>query len=74
MHQVYNLLNVFLIRDSHALCILDTTVQVDGKHTLGTGTYATCAKCIRESVIGNLVTQTAAAGQGVCIVADIGKE
>ena len=41
--------------------ILNTTVQVDSEYTLRTSTYTTGAKRITESVISNLVAQTAAA-------------
>ena len=43
--------------------ILDTTVQVDSEHTLRTSTYTACPKRIAETIVGNLITQTAATRQ-----------
>ena len=54
--------------------ILDTAVQVDGEHGLGTRRNTTGTQRIAETVVGNLVAQTAARAQRVSIVAHIGEE
>ena len=54
--------------------ILDTAVEVDRQHALGTSGHATGTECIAESVVLDLVAQTAARAQRVGIVTQIGEK
>ena len=54
--------------------ILDAAVEVDGEHTLRARRDSAGAQGVAEAVVGNLVAQTAAAGERVGIVADVGEE
>ena len=54
--------------------ILHTTVQVDGQHTLGTSRHATSTQCIAESIVSDLITQTAARAERIGIITHIGEE
>ena len=43
--------------------ILNATVEIDGEHTLRARRHATGTQRIAETIVLNLVTQTAAAGK-----------
>jgi len=74
VHQVDDLLDELELRDVVAAFVLDATVDVDGEHTLGAGGDTACAEGVAESVVLDFVTQTAAAAQGVGVVAHVSEE
>ncbi len=74
VHQVDDLFDISLIRDIVAYSVLDSAVEVDGQYRFRTRRHTTRSQRVAEAVVGDLVTQTAAAGERVGIVAHVGEE
>ena len=74
VHQIHYVLDVCLIRDVVAYGVLDSAVQVDRQYGFRTRRYTTCTQGVAEAVVGDLVTQTAAAREAVGVVAHVGEE
>ena len=64
----------YWIRDVVAYGVLYSTVEVDGQYGFRTRRYTTCTEGVAEAVVGDLVTQTAAAREAVGVVAHVGEE
>ena len=74
MAEVDNVGEIFDVGDVVAHGILYAAVQVDCQHALGACRHASGTEGVAELVVGNLVAQTAARGERVGVVAQIGEE
>ena len=61
MHQFDYLTHKLEVRDVVLALVLDAAVEVDGEHALGAGGHAARTEGVAETVVLDLVSQTAAA-------------
>ena len=63
MHQVNHLAHKLQMRNIVLVFVLDTAVDIDSQHALGTGGHTTRTQGIAKAIVLNLITQAAAAAQ-----------
>ena len=58
--QVDDVRQILLVVHLLVYSVLYAAVQVDGEHALGTRRHSSCTQSVRETVVLNFVTETAA--------------
>ena len=74
MHKIHNLSKICKVVAAVLYRVLDTAVKVDGKHALRTCGHSAGTEGVAESVVLDLVAQTAAGCERIGIVAHICEE